>query len=64
MSVGDKWMLPGGHVGIETEGSTRDVLRVLVLRPPCWLPAKEVARTLCEPMSMRYYHGETPKGES
>lgn len=59
MSAGDLWQLPGGHRAIETEGSTPDVLRVMVI-PPGWpwcKPVQEVARSLCVRVPMRYCGG-------
>ena len=59
-TLGHKWAIPGGHVAIETEGSTRDSLRLLVLSGPAWLPPKDIPRALCTPLPMRYYGGQLP----
>ncbi len=62
MSVGDMWLMPGGHEGMEVSGSTRTVLR-LAVRVPAWpfpRPPVEVARNLCERMPSRYLHGAIP----
>lgn len=61
MSQGDKWELPGGHQALEVSGSTRTVLRLSVIDPkwPFPKPPVEVARVLCKPLPMRYYHGQT-----
>jgi hypothetical protein len=62
MSAGDKWELPGGHQAIEVSGSTRDYLRVCVIKPnwPFANAPQEVARTLCTKLPMRYYGDKLP----
>jgi hypothetical protein len=62
MSAGDKWELPGGHRAIEVSGSTRDYLRVCVIKPKWPFPnaPQEVARTLCTKLPMRYYGDRLP----
>ena len=57
---GTRWMLPGGHEALEVSGSTRDTLRVCVMRPnwPFPSPPQEVSRELCKRLPSRYL-GET-----
>lgn len=66
MSQGQLWEMPGGHRGIEVSGSTRQVLRLSVITPnwPFPKPPVEVARGLCKPLPMKYYHGNTPKDDA
>jgi hypothetical protein len=62
MSAGDKWELPGGHQAIEVSGSTRDYLRVCVIKPNWPFPEspREVARNLAKKLPMRYYGDKLP----
>ena len=59
MSAGDKWRTPGDHEGIETDGSTRTTLRLMMLKPNWPFPTgvREIPRLLCTKMPSRY-HGE------
>lgn len=52
---GDLWELPGGHRALEVSGSTRDTLRVAIIRPrwPFPSPAQEVPRNLCKRLQHR-----------
>ena len=61
-SPGTRWQLPGGHEALEVSGSTRQVLRVCVIRPNWPFPQSpiEVARNLCKPLPSRYLHGAIP----
>lgn len=58
--IGDLWRIPGGHEGLELSGSTRDQLRIGLIRDGWqWMaPPIIVARVLCEPRTMRYYGGQ------
>ena len=58
--IGDLWQIPGGHEGLELSGSTRDQLRIGLIREGWqWLaPPIIVARVLCERLPMRYYCGQ------
>ena len=62
MSAGYLYELPGGQHGIEVEGSTRDVLRVMPIHPnwPFPLPPITVARKLCKLLPSRYLKGAVP----
>ncbi len=62
MSQGDKWQLPGGHEAIEVSGSTRDYLRVCIIKPNWPFPdaPREIARNLCTRAPMKYYGGQLP----
>ena len=62
MTAGNRWTLPGGREAIEVEGSTRDVLRVMPIRPnwPFPLPTITVARKLCKLLPSRYLKGAVP----
>jgi hypothetical protein len=63
---GTRWKLPGGHEALELTGSTKDVLRVAVIRPrwPFPSPPIEVARALCERMPSRYLQGKDAVGDA
>jgi hypothetical protein len=62
MTAGNRYSLPGGHEGIEVEGSTRDVLRVCVIVPnwPFPKPPQTVPRSLCTLLPSRYLKGAVP----
>jgi hypothetical protein len=63
MSQGELWELPGGHRAIETDGSTPDTLRVMILPPgwPWFKPPQTVPRALCTRLPMRYHGGAAPE---
>lgn len=56
MSAGDRWEIPGMHQGIETDGSTRDMLRLMMLKQDWPFPVgiREVPRVLCKRLPSRY----------
>lgn len=58
---GTRWELPGGHQALEIDGSTRDTLRVCVIRPNWPFPQAPqlVSRALCKRLPSRYLR-ETP----
>lgn len=62
MSAGDRWEIQGMHQGIETDGSTRDMLRLMMLKPDWPFPVgiREVPRVLCKRVPSRYLR-ETPQ---
>ncbi len=62
MTAGNRYSLPGGTEAIEVEGSTRDLLRVMPIRPnwPFPLPVMTVARKLCTLLPSRYLKGAVP----
>lgn len=62
MTAGNRYRLPSGHDAIEVEGSTRDVLRVMPIRPnwPFPVPTITVARKLCTLLPSRYLKGAVP----
>ncbi len=62
MSAGNLYQLPGGQEAIEVEGSTRDLLRVMPIRPnwPFPVPTITVARKLCKLLPSRYLKGAVP----
>lgn len=60
MAAGDLWTMPGGHKGLEMEGSSPDVLRLSVIVEgwPFPKPPILVARVLCQRAPSRYLHGQ------
>jgi hypothetical protein len=62
---GTRWELPGGHQALEVDGSTRDTLRVCVIREHWpWPQAPQtVARDLCKRMPSRYLRETAADGE-
>ncbi len=65
MSVGHRWLMPGGHEALEMPGSTHDALRLAILVPdtvwPWQLkPTQTVPRVLCELLPSSYLHGAIP----
>jgi hypothetical protein len=63
--IGDRWLLPGGHEGIEID-ATRDTLQIAVINPnwPFPSPPVTVARNLCTKLGSRYLHGGVPEEDA